>query len=136
MHNAEQIGMLITELRMEKGMKQKQLSAMLNMSPGNLSNYEHGVYWPTLDTLCKLADLFDVSTDFLLGRTDYRCPPEVFTKCTSPDHTMRHIINTLRDLDTASLDAIGKYVDYLKGACPAATAKSAKQFSRKTAAPR
>lgn len=136
MYNAEQIGMLITELRMEKGLKQKQLSAMLNMSPGNLSNYEHGVYWPALDTLCKLADLFDVSTDFLLGRTDYRCPPEVFRKYTAPDHTMRHIINTLRDLDTASLDAIVKYVDYLKGSGPAATAKSAKQFSRKTGAPR
>lgn len=115
---AAQIGTIITKLRTEKGWKQNQLSAMLSISPGNLSNYEHGLYWPALDMLCKIADLFNVSTDFLLGRTGYRCPPETFREYVTPDCTMYHIINILLELDTGSRDAVVKYATYLKEANP------------------
>lgn len=114
MHTTEQIGSLIAELRTERGLKQNQLSAMLNMSQGNLSNYEHGVYGPALDSLCKLADFFNVSTDFLLGRTSYRCPPEAFIENLTSHYTMSHVINILMDLDTSSQDAAVKYIEFLR----------------------
>ncbi len=114
MHNIVQIGATIAELRTERGLKQKQLSAILGMSPGNLSNYEHGVYWPALDTMCKIADLFNVSTDFLLGRTGFRCPPDTFTAYITPDYTIHHIVNILLALDSSSLDAVLKFACYLK----------------------
>lgn len=122
MYNTDQIGSVIARLRTEKGLKQNQLSAMLSISPGNLSNYEHGVYWPALDTLCMIADLFNVSTDFLLGRTGYRCSPEALAAYVTPNCTMYHIVNTLLELDTASLDTVVKYAEFLKstkGSTPA-----------------
>ena len=117
---AAQIGTIITQLRAEKGLKQNQLSTILSISPGNLSNYEHGLYWPALDMLCKIADLFNVSTDFLLGRTGYRCPPETFREYVTPDCTMYHIVNILLELDTGSRDAVVKYARYLKETNPGA----------------
>ena len=75
MYNASKVGSTIAELRLENGLKQNKLSSILSMSPSNLSNYERGLYWPALDTLCKIADLFQVTTDYLLGRTDDPTPP-------------------------------------------------------------
>lgn len=137
MHNTVQIGSTIVRLRTEKGLKQNQLSAMLSISPGNLSNYEHGVYWPALDTLCRIADLFNVSTDFLLGRTGYRCPPETFAAYVTPDYTMYHIVNVLLELDTVSLNAVVKYAEYLKSTKSGQAADvSGKKHAQKAAANR
>lgn len=110
----KEIGAIIAELRREKGLLQKDLSDILNMSPSNISNYENGAYWPDLDTICKLADFFQVTTDYLLGRSEYRCPPETLNQYISSDYTVHNIVNTLLSLDSGSLDAVVKYVDYLK----------------------
>lgn len=108
------IGNIIAKLRMENGLKQNKLSSLLCMSPSNVSNYENGNYWPDLATLCKIADLFHVTTDFLLGRTGYRCPPEILDQYLTPDYKLYHIINTLLSLETNSLDTVTKFVNYLK----------------------
>lgn len=131
MYNATNIGAAITGLRMEMGLKQKKLSKMLHISQSNLCNYENGVYRPGLDTLCRLADIFNVTTDYLLGRTGYRCPPETLEQYINPDYKMRHIINLLLSLDANSLDAVVKFADYLKStATPPANSKAS--FPKKT----
>lgn len=109
-----EVGKIIVKLRMEKGLRQKDLSEILSMSPSNISNYENDEYWLDLDTICQLADYFNVTTDYLLGRTEYRCPPEILNKYISTDYTIHNIVNTLLTLDSASLNAALKYVDYLK----------------------
>ena len=63
-------GRILTELRKEKEIGQKELAVYLNVSVGTVSNYENDVHSPDLSTLCKLADFFGVTTDYLLGRTD------------------------------------------------------------------
>ena len=63
-------GELIAELRQDRGLTQKQLGKILSVSTGTISNYENGVHYPDLDKLVALADYFQVSTDYLLGRTD------------------------------------------------------------------
>lgn len=114
MMDRTKVGKIIMELRKEKGLRQKDLSILLNMSPSNISNYENGSYWPDLDTICEMADYFNVTTDYILGRTDYRCPPEILDKYATPDYTIHNIVNTLLVLDSGSLDAVVKYVDFLK----------------------
>lgn len=114
MYGKRSVGSTIAELRMETGLKQKKLSAILCMSPSNVSNYEHEVYWPDLGTLCKIADFFHVTTDYLLGRTDYRCSPEDLKRYLSSDSVFCGILNTLLSLDMASLNAAAIYVDFLK----------------------
>lgn len=56
-------------LRTSHGIHQKDLALYLNVSIGTISNYEHGIHQPSLNTLCLLADYYGVSADYLLGRT-------------------------------------------------------------------
>ncbi|HBA47643.1 MAG TPA: hypothetical protein DCZ91_07545 [Lachnospiraceae bacterium] len=108
------IGETITKLRTEKGLRQKDLSAILSLSPSSISNYEKDEYWPDLNTICKMADYFNVTTDYILGRTEYRCPPEILDKYVTKDYIVHDIINTLLTLDPDSVNAAVNYVNYLK----------------------
>lgn len=55
-------------LRKSRKVRQNILSNVLGYSPNTLSNWEAGIREPNFDTLCALADYFDVTTDQLLGR--------------------------------------------------------------------
>ena len=59
------VGEIMAELRTEKEMGQKELAALLNVSVGTISNYEKGVHYPDLDSLRKVADIFEVTIDNL-----------------------------------------------------------------------
>ena len=58
----------IRNLREDRDLRQKDLAAMLNVSQNTYSQYETGVIELTASTLIKLADFYDVSVDYLLGR--------------------------------------------------------------------
>ena len=64
------IGNRIKILRLEKGSTQKQLSEYLGLTPKMISFYEKEERFPPHDIILKLADYFDVTTDYLLGRSD------------------------------------------------------------------
>ena len=57
-------------LRTSKGLTQKQLADTIGVSEVSLQRFEYGSSRPSLDTLIALADLFDVSLDYLCGRSD------------------------------------------------------------------
>ena len=108
-----EIGEMIASLRKKKKLTQKELGALLNLSSGTVSNYEHGVHCPDLEMLIQLADIFEVTTDYMLGRTDYQCSPEVLADYLIKDRTVREIANTILCMDEKSQDAIVNYIDYL-----------------------
>ncbi len=60
----------LKEIRMEKGYSQKETSLKLGMSKNAYSNYEMGIREPSLDTLKKICQLFDTSSDYLIGLKD------------------------------------------------------------------
>ena len=62
--------MRLKELRAKKKISQVKLAMDLNMSQNNISRYEKGEREADYDTLIAIADYFDVSVDYLLGRTD------------------------------------------------------------------
>jgi HTH-type transcriptional regulator, competence development regulator len=66
------LGERIAKLRKEKKLSQYDLAERLGFSRGKLANYEQGSRQPDYDTLEKIADYFEVTTDYLLGRTDKR----------------------------------------------------------------
>ena len=66
----------IVYLRDGKDLKQKELAEILGISRSTLASYEQGRREPDFDTLQKIADYFNVSTDYLLGRTEIIYPPE------------------------------------------------------------
>lgn len=57
-------------LRQDKDLTQEKLSKKLNIDRKTLSNYETGYRTPSIYLVVKMADYFNVSTDYLLGRTD------------------------------------------------------------------
>lgn len=62
----------LTQLRTEKGIKREDVAAVLNCSVSAVGNYENGNRAPDFDGLLKLADFFDTTTDYLLGRTSVK----------------------------------------------------------------
>lgn len=63
---------IITLLRKEKGMSQKQAAAELGISQALLSHYEKGIRECGLDFLVRVAKYYDVSCDYLVGITSDR----------------------------------------------------------------
>lgn len=63
----------LKQLRVESGLTQTQLARFLNVDPSTISSYEtRAERLPPADVLRKMADLFGVSLDYLLGRSDSR----------------------------------------------------------------
>ena len=60
---------ILTLLRKERGVSQKQVAADLQVSQALLSHYEKGIRECGLDFVVRAADYYDVSCDYLLGRT-------------------------------------------------------------------
>lgn len=63
---------IITLLRKERGYSQKKVAAELGISQALLSHYEKGIRECGLDFIVKIADYYNVSCDYLLGRTPHR----------------------------------------------------------------
>ena len=61
----------ISYLRHEKEWSRAKLAEKLGVSVRQISYWECGQRECDFDTLLEIADLFDVSVDYLLGRTDY-----------------------------------------------------------------
>lgn len=60
----------ITELRREKGFTQKQLAKATNLSEIGIRKYEGRTREPAFQQLLCLAEFFDVSLDYLVGRSN------------------------------------------------------------------
>lgn len=64
----------IRSLRMENGYTQKQVADYLRRTQAGYSNYENGKRDIPSEVLCRLADFYGVSVDYLLGRTQEKKP--------------------------------------------------------------
>lgn len=56
----------LRELRKHKGWSQSDVAKRIGVERSLIGNYEHGVHQPTLPTLLKLADVFQVTLDCLI----------------------------------------------------------------------
>ncbi|GFN22703.1 transcriptional regulator [Thermanaeromonas sp. C210] len=68
----ESFGERLAALRKEKGLSQAQLAKLLNMGQSTIAMYERNRRRPDPETLERLADFFQVSVDYLLGRSESR----------------------------------------------------------------
>lgn len=107
-------GTILARLRQEKGLGQKELAAYLQVSIGTISNYENSVHCPDLATLCRLADYFSVTTDYLLGRTAFRGSPGVLNQPVSDEYTVTDIINTVLTFDSGTVNHLIEYAQFLQ----------------------
>lgn len=61
---------VLKELRLEKDVSQKALGKVLDISDRNIRFYESGEHRPDFEGLLLLADYFQVSLDYLVGRSN------------------------------------------------------------------
>ena len=62
----------LRELRRERGMQQRELGELYNLSSSAIGSYERNLREPTLELLLQLSEYFGVSVDYLLCRTEER----------------------------------------------------------------
>lgn len=62
----------LKQLRLDKQLRQEQVARLVGVSKGAISAYETDIRQPSYEVLIRLANLYRVSVDYLLGRTDDR----------------------------------------------------------------
>ncbi len=67
---------ILKNLRAEKNISQGELAKQIGTSRSSVANWEQGQNFPNNEVLMQIADYFNCSTDYLLGRTFYKKPKE------------------------------------------------------------
>jgi transcriptional regulator with XRE-family HTH domain len=67
---AHKFGERLKVLRARDGLYQRHIEELIHVQPGTVSQYERGLREPSFNTVLFLAQYFNVSVDYLLGRTD------------------------------------------------------------------
>jgi transcriptional regulator with XRE-family HTH domain len=101
-------GKRIKRLREDKGVRQEDVGKMFNVSKSAVSQWENDIRTPDMDIIIKLADYFDVSTDFLLGRTDDPSPhpkPETIAAHRTDD--------PMSELPEEARRSVEEFIDYI-----------------------
>jgi len=94
-------------LRMRKKLSQQDVADRLNINRSTYARYELGQTQPDFETLEKLADFFDVSTDYILGRTDFPNPP-------GNDEDNLVAFYNLDDLDEEDIQYVKETIEFLR----------------------
>ena len=84
----------IKKLRIAKNLNQVEFAKVLCVTKQCVSNWENDNVIPSVDMLCKIADFFGVSTDYLLGRSEKR----VIEVSNLTDEQIFHIASIVNDL--------------------------------------
>ncbi len=93
----------LKKMRKKRGLTQKELAKKFNLTKSSFSSYENGNNYPQCDKLIKMADFFEVSVDYLLGRIEI----ENYNKRENKyfnlnEDTLDIVINILNDLKKSS----------------------------------
>ena len=100
------IGTRIKELRIENSLTQKELADFLNLTPKMISFYELGQRTPPSDIIIKLSEKFGVSTDYLLGKTNFRNHTETIA--------LHRVGDPKDDLPQEALDKIEEFKELMR----------------------
>lgn len=101
---------ILKQLRTEKKLTQRQLANLLNLSPSTIAMYETGQRKPDFETLQEIADFFDVSTDYLLGRTTI---PNLYKETVLRESKVSYNLD-VGGLSVEDIAKVEEYIDLLK----------------------
>ena len=107
-------GERLYQLRTERGIYQKQLAEYLSVSIGTISNYENSVHYPDLETLCRFAEFFHVTTDYLLDLTDNTISVDGLNVEMATNYTIGTVLNTMMELSGPSRRQLIRYLKMIE----------------------
>jgi len=100
----ERLKILIEESQLD----QKDFGKLFNLSPSTVSGYITGYRTPSDELKIKFADYFNVSVDWLLGRTNVRNPHK-------SDSSKQYIIRlNTSDFPQEAIEQIEEYIEFIK----------------------
>lgn len=102
------LGDRLKELRLNNGLKQSDLLKKFNLSSARYSQYENDKRVPDYELLIKFADFYNVSIDYLLGRTNVIKPENI------DENDLLSKINTADSETKASVEQFLNYLLYEK----------------------
>ncbi|ARK32182.1 helix-turn-helix domain-containing protein [Halalkalibacter krulwichiae] len=111
---SEVLGKRIKYLRDRSGLAQKYVAEKIGVKNNTLSGYESGRREPDSETLRKLADFFEVTTDYLLGRTD---KPTYNIESTLPKQKSKEENLFFKDMDNITpeeAEELRKHLEFLR----------------------
>lgn len=104
--------MRLRELRKNRGLRQKDIAEKIGVSPQSYGYYENGINKPDPEMLIKLANFFQCSTDYLLGREDDFGNITIQTEKPAPlPQDELHLLEVYRKLDTVNKMHVSAYAD-------------------------
>lgn len=99
----------LEEWRKKRGLTQEQLAKKIGTTKGTISNYENGHSSPKNEMLVAIADVLNVITDCLLGRTDVSVISERDDEdCSCPD--LKELINNAKRLSPRERKALNEFL--------------------------
>lgn len=108
-------GARIRDLRKKKGISQVKLSELLEVGVSTVSKYESGAIALSVDQAFKLAELFDVTTDYILALDVLHTGKDKRKEAARIMREIKRVIDTLED----SEDVSEKWLNHLRGAAAA-----------------
>ena len=97
----------IKELRGELHMTQAGFGEVLGLTQETVSCYESGKIYPSFPQLCRMAELFDASLDYIMGLSPVRCPRQTSERGA--------LLEQLRELENRmDMEKLAQLVDYAK----------------------
>lgn len=102
-----EFGERLKKLREKNNMTRDELAKVLRLTYSAVSKYETGIRKPDQDILIELADLFNVTTDYLLGRTAIPTSPDKYPN----DYKIYQIIENLGQCITSQIYNLKELTD-------------------------
>jgi transcriptional regulator with XRE-family HTH domain len=102
------LGERIREFRIKRGFTQNQMAEKLGMTESNFSSYERDKSVPPSEKLNRIALILDVSTDYLLGRTNDPTPYSDKSEDESPefDEEVRALARDIQALESQNRELL------------------------------
>ena len=105
---------VLASLREETGHLSERTGCHTEVSVGTISNYENNIHFPDQEALIQLAEYFDVTIDYLLGRTPYRYNPEVLRQECVPGTTVSDVVEVIQHFNPKNMASLLDFVDLLQ----------------------
>lgn len=104
----------LKSLRESKNITQKELANKLGISPSAIGMYESGKRNPDTSMLNILSNFFDVSVDYLMGRSDIKSSADEVLKENHEETIALHSDYDYKDLPDEARKEIENYIEYIK----------------------
>jgi hypothetical protein len=104
----------LQQLRKSRGLTQDDLAEILGISLSSYQKYERDAISPSYETLCKIADFYHVTTDYLLGREPATDPFDMLQLPEDQKSVMERFASFPDDVRAIILDAIKELAEAAK----------------------